>query len=400
MAFIKTLPNQIAQLKVLGIGGGGGNAINSMIGEANIKGVDFISINTDSQALLSSQAKVKVQIGEKITRGLGAGGNPQIASESVEESRERIKELLEGTDMVFITGGMGGGTCTGAAPKIAQIAKEELGILTVAVITKPFNFEGTRRMVTAQEGIEELENYVDTLITIPNQRIMDAVEKGATLKDAFKLADSVLSRGVQSIAQLITTPGLINLDFADIKSVMQNSGTALMGVGEGEGENRAQTAIKQAISSPLLDTGITGAQAILLNITGGPDLTIHEVEEAANTVTKDVETDANVIFGTVIDPELEGKIKITVIATGFDQNRQNLQKMVRPQVQRPAPTISKIKPIQRPTSKETNNNQIEKILSTKPAPKDTHLLKGREIPEGIDIETKLDIPSFLRKAQQ
>jgi cell division protein FtsZ len=399
LAFIKTLPNQIAQLKVLGIGGGGGNAINSMIEEGNIRGVDFIAINTDSQALLSSQAKIKIQIGEKVTRGLGAGGNPQIASESVEESTDRIRELLEGTDMVFITGGMGGGTCTGAAPKIAQITKD-LGILTVAVVTKPFNFEGTRRMVTANEGIEKLEEHVDTLITIPNQKILEAVEKGATLKQAFRLADSILSRGVQSIAELITTPGLINLDFADIKSVMQNSGTALMGVGEAEGEKRTQLAIKEAISSPLLDTGINGAQGILLNITGGSDLTIHEVEEAANTITKDIETDANVIFGAIIDPVLEGKVKITVIATGFDQNRQNLQRMVRPSPSRFSPPPQDEEDEEDQDSRTQLAKQVQQAIEEKPSVKESALLKDREIPEGIDIESKLDIPSFLRKAQQ
>jgi len=383
LAFIKTLPNQIAQLKVLGIGGGGGNAIDSMIDKNHIKGVGFVSINTDSQALLSSKAKIKIQIGEKITRGLGAGGNPEMAAECVKESKGRIKEILEGTDMVFITGGMGGGTCTGAAPKIAKIAKD-LNILTIAVVTKPFNFEGTRRMVTANEGIEKLEKNVDTLIVVPNQKILEAVEKGATLQEAFRLADSVLSRGVQSIAELITTPGLINLDFADIKSVMQDSGTALMGVGEAEGESRVRLAIKEAISSPLLDTGINGAQGILLNITGGPDLTIHEVEETANAITKDMETDANVIFGAIIDPSLEGKVKITVIATGFDQNRQNLQRMVRPKIIQPHSPIS----------------PEEKIVKSKPSFEDSPLLKDKQIPKGIEIETKLDIPSFLRNTRQ
>jgi cell division protein FtsZ len=385
MGLIKTLTGQFAKIKVIGVGGGGNNAINSMISEDSIKGVDFIAINTDSQALLNSLAPIKIQIGEKLTKGLGAGGNPQMGQKAAEESRERIKEVLNGTDMVFITGGMGGGTCTGAAPIIAEIAKKELGILTIGVVTKPFMFEGTRRMTNAEEGISQLRNNVDTLIVIPNQKVMDVVNDKATLLEAFKIADSVLSKGTKAIADLITVPGLINLDFADIKSVMSNAGSALMGVGEAEGENRSQKAVEAAIESPLVEVSIEGARGVLINITGGPDLTMSEIEDAAKTITERAAPDANIIFGATIDPELKGKIKISVIATGFDANKAHFyQTIKKPSInisQHVAPQIN-----EKEESKEINNQDIQKFLG------------DQKLPSGMDIVDEFDIPAFLRKS--
>jgi len=385
MGLIKTLTGQFAKIKVIGVGGGGNNAINSMINEDSIKGVDFIAINTDSQALLNSLASIKIQIGEKLTKGLGAGGNPQMGQKAAEESRERIKEVLNGTDMVFITGGMGGGTCTGAAPIIAEIAKKELGILTIGVVTKPFMFEGTRRMTNAEEGISQLRNNVDTLIVIPNQKVMDVVNDKATLLEAFKIADSVLSKGTKAIADLITVPGLINLDFADIKSVMSNAGSALMGVGEAEGENRSQKAVEAAIESPLVEVSIEGARGVLINITGGPDLTMSEIEDAAKTITERAAPDANIIFGATIDDELKGKIKISVIATGFDNTKAHFyQTIKKPSInisQHVAPEVT-----EKTEPKEVNNQDIQKFLG------------DQKIPTGMDIVDEFDIPAFLRKS--
>ncbi len=383
MPLIKTLAGQFAKIKVMGVGGGGNNAINSMIEEGDIRGVDFIAVNTDSQALLNSKAPIKVQIGEKITKGLGAGGNPQIGQEAAQESEERIKELLEGTDMLFITGGMGGGTCTGAAPIIARIAKKELGILTIAVVTKPFLFEGTRRMTNAEEGISLLKDHVDTLIVIPNQKVMEVVHDKATLLEAFKVADSVLTKGTRAIADLITVPGLINLDFADIKSVMSNAGSALMGVGEAEGDDRAQKAVEAAICSPLIEVNIDGARGVLINITGGPDLTMAEIEEAAKTITAKTSPDANIIFGASIDKEIKGRIKITVIATGFDPNAQRIYQSFKKPVQQQTTLISDT------ASPETSN-------TVDPATIDKYL-GDQEIPQGINIDDEFDIPAFLRK---
>lgn len=376
MALIKTLTGQFAKIKVLGVGGGGNNAINSMINLESIQGVEFIAVNTDSQALLNSQASIKIQIGEKLTKGLGAGSDPQIGELAAEESKDRIREVLENTDMVFITGGMGGGTCTGAAPVIAKIAKEELGILTIAVVTKPFLFEGTRRMTKADEGIRELKQHVDTLVVIPNQKVMEVVNNQTTMIDAFKIADSVLNKGTKAIADLITTPGLINLDFADIKSIMNNAGTALMGVGEAEGENKAKNAVSAAIDSPLVDVDIRGARGVLINITGGPDLTMAEIEDAAQTITHSTSPDANIIFGATIDPNLKSKIKITVIATGFNIDRPK-------------------------TYSQNINKQTPAAVAvgekTTPPPPMQQLLNDQEIPEGIDIVDEFDIPAFLRK---
>ncbi len=317
---------RFARIKVIGIGGAGCNAISSMISMAQIAGVDFVGVNTDAQALLTCQASTKVQIGENITRGLGTGGNPEVGKRAAEESREKLSEYLRDTDMVFLTCGEGGGTGTGATPMIAQIAKE-LGVLTVAVVTKPFHFEGTRRMVTAEEGILSLKDSVDTLIVIPNQRLLEVIDRKMTLLEAFRVADSVLSQGVQGIADLITMPGLINVDFADVRAIMTSAGSALMGIGSGVGENRASTAARTAISSPLLEMSIEGAKGVLFNITGGPDLTMAEVDEAAKQIAAAVDPDANIIFGATIDEHMVDQVKISVIATGFDETKKRLREL-------------------------------------------------------------------------
>ena len=324
MALVKPNINTFAKIKVLGVGGGGSNAINSMVTTQQIQGVEFIAINTDSQALMTCQATHKLQIGEKLTKGLGSGADPDIGKQAAEESREKIKELVQNTDMIFITCGMGGGTGTGASGIIAELAKES-GALTVAVVTKPFTFEGTRRAVVAEEGIENLKGKVDTLIVIPNQRIIDVVDKKVTLIEAFKIADSVLGQGVQGISDLITVPGLINVDFADVRTIMTNAGSALMGIGTGVGENRATTAARTAIASPLLEVSIDGAKGILFNITGGNDLTMSEVNEAAQVIAQAADPDANIIFGATISEDMVDQVKVSVIATGFDESRMKLQ---------------------------------------------------------------------------
>jgi cell division protein FtsZ len=305
-----------AHIKVIGVGGGGNNAINRMIA-AGLRGVDFISVNTDVQALTLSNCDNKLQIGEKLTKGLGAGANPEIGYNAAEESREEIKEALRGADMVFVTAGMGGGTGTGAAPVIAGIARE-LGALTVGVVTRPFTFEGRRRLTSAETGISKLKENVDTLIVIPNDRLLQVVEKRTPILEAFRIADDVLRQGVQGISDLIAVPGLINLDFADVKTIMKETGDALMGIGIASGDNRTMDAAKAAISSPLLETSIEGARGVLLNITGGANLGLFEVNEAADIVAAAADPDANIIFGAVIDDTLQDEVRITVIATGFD----------------------------------------------------------------------------------
>lgn len=309
--------DQFAQIKVVGVGGGGNSAVNRMI-QFGLKGVDFISINTDKQALHLSEANHKIQIGEKLTKGLGAGANPEIGKKAAEESRDEIEQSLKGSDMVFITAGMGGGTGTGAAPIVAEIAKS-MGILTVGVVTKPFSFEGRKRMQNAEMGIENLKKNVDTLVIIPNDRLLQVVERRTSMIEAFKIADDVLRQGVQGISDLIAVPGLVNLDFADVRTIMKEQGLAHMGIGRGSGENRATEAAKQAIHSPLLETSIQGAKGVLLNITGGADLGLFEVNEAAELVAQSSDPDVNIIFGAVIDESLEDEIRITVIATGFEQ---------------------------------------------------------------------------------
>ena len=323
---IKPDIGRFAKIKVIGIGGGGCNAINSMMSSTVVQGVDFIGVNTDAQALLTCTAPVKIQIGDDLTKGLGAGGDPEIGRQAAEESREKIKEALIDSDMVFLTCGEGGGTGSGAAPIIAEIAKEN-NSLTVSVVTKPFTFEGTRRMLVAEDGILNLKEKVDTLIVIPNQRIMDVVDKKMTLIDAFKIVDSVLGQGVIGISDLITLPGLINVDFADVRTIMRNAGSALMGIGTGVGENRAAAAARMAISSPLLEISIDGAKGILFNITGGSDLTMNEVDEAAKLIAASVDPDANIIFGATIDEQMVDQVKITVVATGFDETKKKLKEL-------------------------------------------------------------------------
>jgi len=331
--------DQLATIKVIGVGGGGNNAVNRMI-EHGVAGVEFITVNTDAQALNMSKAETKLQIGEKLTRGLGAGANPEIGKKAAEESKEQIEESLQGADMVFVTAGMGGGTGTGAAPVIAQISKE-LGALTVGVVTRPFSFEGRRRSMQAVSGIDALKSNVDTLIVIPNDRLLEIVDKNTPMLEAFKEADNVLRQGVQGISDLIAKPGLINVDFADVKTIMYDKGSALMGIGVATGENRASEAAKKAISSPLLETSIDGAHGILMNITGGVNLSLFEVQEAADLVTSAADTEVNVIFGAVINDNLEDEIIVTVIATGFTSSKER-KPDIRP-ISQQQPTIQKTK---------------------------------------------------------
>lgn len=313
---VKPEIKKVADLKVVGLGGAGGNALNSMISDQKIQGVEFVAVNTDAQALGGSEAATKIQIGEKLTGGLGSGGNPEVGQKAAEESLEQLKERLAGADMVFITAGMGGGTGTGAAPIVAEISKTS-GALTIGVVTKPFEFEGARRMENAIKGIQNLRDKVDALIVIPNQKLLEIVEQNMSILDAFRLADSILGRAVQGISDLIVVPGLVNVDFADVRTIMTNAGSALMGIGEGSGEDKAATAAKTAITSPLLEFSVDGATGILLNVVGGPDLAMHEVDEAARLVSQAADPGANIIFGASIDPEMKDEMKITVIATGF-----------------------------------------------------------------------------------
>lgn len=358
---------QVAQIKVIGVGGGGNNAVNRMI-ESGLKGVEFIAVNTDKQALFTSKAEHKVQIGDKLTKGLGAGANPEVGKKAAEESRDDILKLLQGSDMVFVTAGMGGGTGTGAAPVVAEIAKE-LGVLTVGVVTKPFMFEGKRRMQNAESGIQQLKDKVDTLVTIPNDRLLQIVEKKTSMLEAFKIADDVLKQGVQGISDLIAVPGLVNLDFADVKTIMLEQGLAHMGIGKASGETRAVDAAKQAIHSPLLETSIEGAKGVLLNITGGTNLSLFEVNEAAELVTQAADQDANIIFGAVINEDLKDEIVITVIATGFESEGINF---------------------------EDNSGQDQIMKSSQ------EVAAGREDvkEEAEDKSNYLDIPEFLRRRRK
>ena len=339
-----------ARIKVIGVGGGGCNAVNRMIDEG-LSGIEFITVNTDGQALLQSRAQTRVRVGDKVTRGLGAGGNPEIGRKAAEESAEELYEVLRGADMVFVTSGMGGGTGTGAAPIVAQIAKE-VGALTIGVVTRPFTFEGSRRATAAEAGIAKLKEHADTLIVIPNDRLLQMVDKRASLQDAFRLADDVLRQGIQGISELITVPGLINLDFADVRAIMSEGGAALMAVGRATGEERARVAAEAAISSQLLDITIDGARGILFNVTGGPSLTLFEVNQAAAIIKETAHPDVNLIFGAVIDQNMTDEVRITVIATGFD--RAGAVRPIEPQrVERPS---SRIDDIQAGRSPRTTTN--------------------------------------------
>ena len=331
---------QLAQIKVIGVGGGGSNAVNRMI-DAGVQGVEFIAVNTDAQALHRSLADSKSQIGEKLTRGLGAGANPDVGKKAAEESRETLENMLKGSDMVFVTAGMGGGTGTGAAPVIAEIAKD-LGALTVGVVTKPFTFEGRKRLLQAELGIAALKEKVDTLIVIPNDRLLEIVDKNTPMIEAFRQADNVLRQGVQGISDLIAVPGLINLDFADVKTIMTEKGSALMGIGVATGENRAAEAAKKAIFSPLLETSINGAKGVLMNITGGTNLSLYEVNEAADIVASNSDVEVNMIFGAVINENLKDEIIVTVIATGFDEEKKPINSNTKPQSKEQAGSANKV----------------------------------------------------------
>jgi cell division protein FtsZ len=383
MGLVKPDSARVAKIKVIGVGGGGGNAVSSMIESGLVNGVEFIAVNTDAQVLLNSKAPTKLQIGEKLTKGLGVGGDPEIGRQAAEESVEKLKELLIDSDMVFVTAGMGGGTGTGASPIIAQLAKEA-GALTVGVVTKPFAFEGTRRMVAAEDGIEKLRDATDTLIVIPNQRLMDVIDRKMTLLEAFKVVDSVLGQGVGGIADIITTPGLVNVDFADVKTIMRDAGSALLGIGTGVGENRAQMAARAAISSPLLDLSIEGARGVLFNIAGGNDLTMFEVDEAARIISSAADPDANVIFGAVIRPDLTDQVRITVIATGFDETRSRLAQMSQTSVQKPI--------VQGVVSEVSSKYQDEEEHEEKPPEEDGGSQKDEDV-----FGEKFEIPAFLRK---
>ena len=360
-----TMKDGTATIKVIGVGGAGNNAVNRML-DLGIKNVDFIAVNTDRQALQKSKANTKIQIGEKITRGLGAGANPDVGAQSAEESKQEITEVLRGADMVFVTAGMGGGTGTGAAPTVAGLAKE-MGILTIGVVTKPFTFEGKKRLAQAERGIESLKGKVDTLIVIPNDKLLQVIDRKTSMAEAFMMADDILRQGVQGISDLITVTGAINLDFADVKTIMQNTGMAHMGIGFASGENKAEDAAKQAIQSPLLETTIEGARGVIINVTGGIDLGLQEVNTAAELIQRSVDPEANIIFGTVVDESMNDEIQITVIATGFEDQNE----------------VSGIG--------KRADNIISKTWGDK---------KINSIPSSQDLsnsQNDLDIPSFLRK---
>ncbi|MFC5602986.1 cell division protein FtsZ [Sporosarcina koreensis] len=388
MLDFETNVDALAVIKVIGVGGGGNNAVNRMI-EHGVQGVEFIAVNTDAQALKLSEAEVKLQIGAKLTRGLGAGANPDVGKKAAEESREQIEEALRGADMVFVTAGMGGGTGTGAAPVIAQVAKD-LGALTVGVVTRPFTFEGRKRQTQAIGGIAAMKESVDTLIVIPNDKLLEIVDKNTPMLEAFREADNVLRQGVQGISDLIAVPGLINLDFADVKTIMSNKGSALMGIGMSTGENRAAEAAKKAISSPLLETSIDGAKGVLMNITGGSNLSLFEVQEAADIVASASDEDVNMIFGSVINDDLKDEILVTVIATGFSEEQLSQQKpsrnpgfgATRQRESQPAQ--------QQPSYTRREEPQQQQFQQPEPTRQ----------PQSHQQDDALDIPTFLRNRQR
>jgi len=365
--------NYLAVIKVTGVGGGGGNAINRMI-EAGLKGCEFVTVNTDAQALLMSDADVKLDIGRQLTRGLGAGSDPEVGRQAAEDHRDEIEEVLKGADMVFVTCGEGGGTGTGGAPVVANIARK-LGALTIGVVTRPFSFEGKRRQVQAEAGIDELRNQCDTLIVIPNDRLLALGDRGISMMDAFRQADQVLLSGVQGITDLITTPGLINLDFADVKTIMTNAGSSLMGIGTARGENRAVEAARNAISSPLLEASIEGARGVLLNISGGSDLGLFEVHEAADIISKAAHPDANIIFGAVVDDQFGDEVRVTVVASGFDRWQ----------------------PAEEPVAQPQHYDIEDEFESPVAEEEEEWAAEPRYVFDSDTEEEDLDIPSFLRR---
>ncbi len=378
--------NYLAVIKVCGVGGGGTNAVNRMI-DAGVRGVEFIAINTDAQALSMCDADVKIHIGGTLTKGLGAGADQRVGRDAAEESREELKESVRGADMVFVTAGEGGGTGTGAAPVLAQIAREQ-GALTVGVVTRPFGFEGTQRMRRAEEGIDQLKKHVDSLIVIPNERLLQVVERRTSIIEAFRMADDVLRQGVQGITDLITVPGLINLDFADVRTVMENAGASLMGIGAASGENRAAEAARAAISSPLLETTVSGATGVLLNITGGPDLGLFEIDEAASIIRAAADDDCNVIFGAVIDESAGDQIRVTVIATGFDGVSED-------HVSDAAPAATATSSGQAPSPRSAPTQAGQAPPET-PSRRSSVTLDQRERSELEIPDDALDIPDFLK----
>jgi len=367
-----------ARIKVIGVGGGGSNAVNRMIDEG-IQGVEFITVNTDAQALIQAKAATRVRLGDKLTRGLGAGGNPEVGRKAAEESADELYNVLKGSDMVFVTAGMGGGTGTGAAPIVAQIAKES-GALTIGVVTRPFTFEGMRRLQSAEAGINQLKEHTDTLVAIPNDRLLQIADKRASLQDAFRLADDVLHQGIQGISELITIPGLINLDFADVRAIMSEGGAALMAVGKGSGDERAKKAAEDAISSKLLDITIDGARGVLFNVTGGPNMTLFEVNQAAAIIRETAHPDVNMIFGAVIDPNMGDDIRITVIATGFERNslpRRALERQPR-------------------ENKRTETQPYIRATESVSVHSDVQAGEAKQAPLPPVNKDDLDIPTFLR----
>ena len=378
--------SSMAQIKVIGVGGGGNNAVDRMIDDG-LDGVEFISVNTDGQALAKAKSATKIQIGEKLTKGLGAGGNPEIGEKSVDETQDEIAQALRGSDMVFITAGMGGGTGTGAAPRIAAISKE-LGILTVGVVTKPFNFEGKKRMSNAEKGIVELKKNVDTLVIIPNQRLLSIIDKKTTLTEAFKKADEILRQGVQGIADLISKPGVINLDFADVRTIMADKGVAHMGIGRATGENKAEVAAKAAIQSPLLETTIEGAKSVLINFSGDMNLGLLETEEAADLIRESIDPEAEIIFGTTINEELQDEVVVTVIATGLDDD---------------IPTPEPIRVVSLNTAEKAQNTAMtedtkqEEAQTEPPTEEDDTIRPARRFTELDDFESEIKIPDFLTR---
>lgn len=399
MALVKPDASRIAKIKVVGVGGGGGNAVQSMMEGDPVTGVEFIVANTDAQVLLDSKVTTKLQIGEKLTRGLGVGGNPEIGMQAAEESADKIKELIVDADMVFVTAGMGGGTGTGASPVIARMARDA-GALTVGIVTKPFSFEGARRTMTAEDGVESLRDEVDTLIVVPNQRLMDVIDRKMTLVEAFKVADGVLGQAVSGIAEIITVPGLVNVDFADVRTIMKDAGSALLGIGTGVGENRAQMAARAAVSSPLLDLSIDGARGVLFNITGGSDLTMFEVDEAARIISSASDPDANIIFGHATKDDMSDQVRITVIATGFDETHANISRMKIGNTQSADQTPTKPKMEGVVSESKDDDQSQESINQPESQPTDTE----KDIYEADPNDDSSDqfgedfeIPAFLRK---